>query len=90
MRRLLAFLTVLLLSFSAVAGDLVDLNKATPQELAKLPGIGKKKAEAIIEYREKSGGFATVDEVKKVKGIGKATLEKLRPLVTVSAVKKTP
>lgn len=64
-------------------GKALDLNSATVKELSKLPGLGKKKAEAIIVYRDENGKFNNIDELKKVKGIGKKTLEKLRTYVTV-------
>ena len=58
----------------------VDINNATVWELAaKLPGIGEKKAQAIVEYREMSGGFRSVDELIEVEGIGEKTVEKIRP-----------
>lgn len=75
----------------------INVNTAPSSELVALPGIGPKKAEAIVLYREANGRFATVDDMIQVKGIGAKTLEKLRPLVTVgkkaqeaSKPKKTP
>ena len=61
----------------------VNINQATVKELAELPGIGMKKAEAIIVYREEKGKFESVDDLKKVKGIGSAIVEKIRGQVTV-------
>jgi len=62
----------------------VNLNTATPDELEALPGIGAKKAEAIVEARKARGGFKSVDELVDVRGIGPAQLEKLRPQLRVS------
>jgi competence ComEA-like helix-hairpin-helix protein len=61
----------------------VDLNRASVAELDLLPGIGPSKAAAIIEYREANGGFGSVAEVSRVRGISPRLTEELRPLVTV-------
>ena len=60
----------------------VDINTASAAELASLPGIGESKAKAIIEHRAVDP-FKTVDDLKKVKGIGDKMLESLRPSLTV-------
>ena len=65
----------------------INVNTAPAAELVALPGIGPKKAEAIVQYREANGPFKTVDDLVQVKGIGPKTLEKLRPLVTVGKKK---
>ncbi|WP_339722925.1 helix-hairpin-helix domain-containing protein [uncultured Paraglaciecola sp.] len=62
----------------------VDLNTATLEQLVTLPGVGKKKAAAIIEYRTKNGKFKSVDELVNVKGVGKKMLEKLKGQVKTS------
>jgi competence protein ComEA len=66
-------------------GKLVNVNTASVAELSELKGIGDAKAKAIVEYREKSGPFKSVDDLQSVKGIGDKLLAKLRPQVTVGA-----
>jgi len=59
----------------------VNLNTATAAELDTLPGVGPATSAAIIDYRTQHGPFRSVDDLAKVRGIGKAKLEQLRPLV---------
>lgn len=75
---------------SASAGDTrdqgdsplsVNLNAASADELAELPGIGEVLAGRIIAWREKNGPFARIDQVMAVSGIGPATYERIRPHV---------
>jgi competence protein ComEA len=63
--------------------SLININKATDSELQTLPGIGPSKAMAIKEYRETNGGFETIEDLKKISGIGEKTFEKLAPLISV-------
>jgi len=62
---------------------LVDLNTATEAELEELPGVGPAIAAAIVAFRQENGGFATVEDLLDVRGIGEARLDEIRPLVTV-------
>ena len=64
------------------AGPL-DLNRATVEELVELPGIGPVLAERIVAFREEHGPFRSVEDLLQVPGIGEATLEALRPYITV-------
>jgi competence protein ComEA len=70
------------------AVDKVDINTATEKELAKLPGIGAAIAKRIVEYRNAHGGFKSIDELKKVKGIGDKKFEAIKDRVTVGEVKR--
>lgn len=63
---------------------LLDLNRATDKDFDALPGVGPKLAERIMKYRQSVGFFRSLDELRSVKGIGKKTFERIRPLVTVT------
>lgn len=64
--------------------DTVNINSATVEELQKsLKGIGKVKAQAIIDYRTTNGPFTSVDQLLEVKGIGKGTLDKNRDRISL-------
>ncbi|MCW2663376.1 MAG: helix-hairpin-helix repeat-containing competence protein ComEA [Mycobacterium sp.] len=65
------------------AGEVLDLNTATQQQLDALPGVGPVTAAAIVAWRQANGKFSSVDQLADVDGIGPARLEKLRPLVRV-------
>jgi competence protein ComEA len=88
MRKLLATLvTGLILSFGAAANPVVDLNTADAATLARvLNGVGPAKADAIIAYREAHGPFQHIDELVKVKGIGPATIEQNRSVMSIQPV----
>jgi len=66
-----------------VAGAVLDLNQASHQELCTLPGVGPKKAQAIIDLRTRRP-FTRVTQLLEVRGIGKKSLEKLKPRVRVT------
>lgn len=65
------------------ADERVALDTATEIELDRLPGIGPALAARIVALRESRGGFDSVDDLLEVSGIGAATLERIRPHVTV-------
>lgn len=68
-------------SSSERSEPIVSLNRSDANELQLIPGIGPKKAEAIIAYREEIGRFQTIEQLTDVPGIGEKTLESIRPYV---------
>lgn len=70
------------------AADKVNINTATEKELAGLPGIGAAIAKRIVEYREANKGFKSIEELKKVKGIGSKKFEAIKDRLTVGEVKR--
>lgn len=68
---------------STQTGDKVNLNTATKEELTQLNGIGDKKAEQIIAYRQEHGNFAAIEDLKNVSGIGDKTFEAISDRLTV-------
>ena len=76
--RILLILSVFFISLFAK----VDLNTATMEQLHTLKGIGHKKAVAIIEYR-KEHNFTKIEDIMKVKGIGKKLFEKIKSEIEV-------
>jgi len=72
------------------ARALVDLNTATAEELQTLPGIGEARAEQIVEWRRRHGRLASVEDLRLLRVIPAATVERLRPLVTAGAAGAKP
>ncbi|MBU2536393.1 MAG: ComEA family DNA-binding protein [Chloroflexota bacterium] len=62
----------------------VDLNRAEAWLLQALPGIGETRAQAIVNYRQQNGQFNHISEITSVEGIGTATCEKIKHLITIS------
>lgn len=65
------------------SGSLVNLNTASATELETLPRIGPAMSQRIIDYRDQHGGFTSIDQLKDVAGIGDATFDGLKDLVTI-------
>ena len=68
---------------AGAAPEKVNLNTATKEELMTLRGIGEAKAEDIIRYREKSGGFTRIEDIMQISGIKNAAFEKIKDDITV-------
>lgn len=68
---------------SSSNADVININIANLEQLMKISGVGKTKAEAIISYREKNGDFKKKEDITKVRGIGKATFEKIKDKIEV-------
>jgi competence protein ComEA len=76
------FLTLPVLGFSAESININTANKETLMSAIK--GVGEKKAEAIIAYRETNGPFKSIDELTNVKGIGPEMIDKHREILSTS------
>ncbi len=64
-------------------GEKTNINTASSEELSALPGIGKKKADAIVNYRNINGQFMSIEELSNVKGIGSKLMAKLEDLISI-------
>lgn len=73
---------------SLMEGETIDVNTADVYELQRLPGIGEKRAQAIVDYREEHGPFQSVEDLDGVKGIGEGILSGLEGYVTVDGAEK--
>ncbi len=105
MRKSHSLILAVLLAFAAVgasaedapaAAGVVNINTATAEQIAYLPGIGAKTAERIVAFREEKGAFKKPTDLMQVKGIGDKTFERLSPYLategktTLSAPIRTP
>ena len=83
--RRLFIVSLLFLPLLLYAGDAVNINTADKETLmAAIKGVGEKRAEAIIAYRNQHGPFRSVDELSHVSGIGQAIVDANRDSLTVS------
>lgn len=62
----------------------LDINTATQQQLQMLPGVGEVLAQRIIDYREETGNFESIEELMNVSGIGEAKFTAIKPRIKVS------
>ncbi len=68
---------------TTAAADKININTASQAELDKLPRVGPKVAQRIIDYRKEFGPFKRIEDLMKVKGIGEKTFAKLKDMVTI-------
>lgn len=73
-------------SAGTLAGDRtgIDLNKASKEELMTLTGIGEAKADAIIKYRQESGGFDRIEDIMNISGIKQSAFDKIKDRIIVA------
>ena len=83
MKKLLTLLLAIV-AFIGMAFAAVNVNTATQSELESLAGVGPVRAKAIIEYRQKNGPYKSLEDLDKVPGIGKGTLDKMKNDITFS------
>lgn len=76
-------ISILMLPVYLIAGEKINLNTATLEELTKLKRIGPAYAQRIIDYREKYGPFEKIQDLMKVKGIGQKTFDANKDIITV-------
>lgn len=85
-RSMLLLFSLLCAASTPLLAGQVDINTADADTLASaIDGVGERKAQAIVEYREANGPFASVDELASVKGIGMQTIENNRAALSVGA-----
>jgi competence ComEA-like helix-hairpin-helix protein len=89
-RAAIAAIIIVICSFVAMAqkkmppAHPLDLNAANVKELQEVPGIGPKTAQAIVDFRHKSGPFRRVEDLLAIKGISQRKLDKMRPYLKVT------
>ena len=76
--------TLVLIPSLLFAGEMININTAGKESLMSIKGVGEKRAEAIITWREKNGPFKSVDDLAGVGGIGKAIVDANRDSLTVA------
>ena len=85
MEILKRFILILLFTFPVLlyAGGSVNINTADKETLMSVKGVGERRAEAIIRYREENGAFTSVDQLADIRGIGQSLVDSNRDTLTV-------
>jgi competence protein ComEA len=81
---------VALAAAKAAPSGKVNINSASVEQLTSLPGVGEKLAARIVEYRQKSGGFKSIQEIMNVKGVGEKNFAKLQPFLSAGETAAKP
>ncbi len=81
--KVLFLLLVLALPGYLSAADKININTANRETLMTIKGVGEKRADAIISYRDANGSFKSVDELANVSGVGESIVEKNRDNLTI-------
>lgn len=68
----------------AAPGEPININTASLEQLEQLPGIGPTRAQAILDYRQQNGNFASIEDIQKVKGIKEGEFAKIKDMIKVS------
>ena len=68
---------------ASVLQEKININSATMDQLVTIPGIGKVTAERILSFREQNGKFTKLDDLLQIKGIGKKSLMKMSPYLSI-------
>ena len=76
-------------AYSETSNKKIDINSASVTELQKLPRIGEKVAQRIIDFRKQHGEFKKIEEIMKVKGIGEKTFKLIKDLIVVKTKSKS-
>lgn len=79
----LLLITLLTFSCALLAGEMININTADKEALMTINGVGEKRAEAIIVWREQNGPFKSVDDLASVSGIGQSIIDQNRESLTV-------
>lgn len=81
--------SVCLQAHSETPDKKIDINTASVTELQKLPRIGEKVAQRIVDFRKEHGEFKKIEEIMKVKGIGERTFKLIKDLIVVKTKAKS-
>ena len=80
--RKIILIALLASPFAILAADTININTADKASLTSIKGVGEKRAEAIIDYREQNGPFGSVDDLAAVSGIGQKTIDANRDILS--------